>query len=235
MAGYGPSPGVPAAPRPPASPAQRAAILAYTAGGLGILSFIWGFLDWFTQGSGTDSPSASGYSLNGAGATAIVGLSLVAGLIAAAYAFEKHVPTLVPAAFAVAALLLVVAVMIGKGGIDDGSGDSGPDIGMGVGMILTLITSIVQVGVLVVAWMMATGRMPASRPQSYPGGYGQPPNAGQQAQQYGPPQQPGYPGQSVQPGQYDQPGQFGPPQQPGYPGQQGPSIPPANPYGLPTQ
>lgn len=229
MSGYGPPPGTPVAPRPPASPIQRAAILAYSAGALGILSFIWGFLDWFTQGRGDLTSSASGYSINGAGSTAIVGISLIAGLLAAANAFEHKPVSLVPVVFGVSSLLLVFGVLIGKGGYDNGGGSSGPDIGMGVGMVLTLITVLLQVGVLVIGWLLASGRIPAPQPkmQGYPGGYGQLPYPGQQNQQYSPPLQPEYPGQPSQPGQYP------PPPQTGYPSQQGPYAPPGNPYAPP--
>ena len=95
---YGP-PGAsgPAASRPPSDPAQFVTITSYAAGALGVLGFIWGFLDWQTSG---DQGSAG---FEGIGAAA-VGLTLAAGLIASAAVLEKRDTTLAPAAVAAAAL-----------------------------------------------------------------------------------------------------------------------------------
>src|SRR5436190_23930165 len=103
--------GTPAQSRPAASPERRAQLLGYAAGVIGILSFIWGFLDWFSD----QDQGVAGYSVAGAGAAATIGLSLTAGLIAAAYAFENRAPAVEPVALAVAALLIVVGILIGKG------------------------------------------------------------------------------------------------------------------------
>lgn len=238
MTAYGPPAGPPAPARPAASPEQRANLLGYVAGVLGVLSFVWGFLTWFTEGSGDHAPTATGYSIQGAGATAVIGVSLAAGLLAAVRSYEKKDAALVPVALGVTALLLVIGVVIGKGGIDDGSGNS-IDVGMGIGLILELITVILQVGALVVAWLMATGKMPTPRPHApaqpqYPGyqpqqGYPQQPPQG-----YGPP--PGYTQQGA--ATHDQP-QYQPPQpqqqQPQQQPQQGPQQGPQYPYRPPQQ
>jgi hypothetical protein len=187
-------------------------LLGYVAGGLGVLSFIWGFLGWYTEGSGDSETTYGGYAFTTQG-TAIVAVSLIAGGVAAVAAFEKRKATLLPVVIAVAGLLLVVGQMIGKGSISVESGGNGPDTGVGIGLILELITLILQVGALVVAWLMATGKMPARRPQApaqpqYPG-YQQPQGYPQPQQGYGPPTS--YPQQGA-PSQ-DQP-QYQPPQQP---------------------
>ena len=62
MTAYGP----PAPSRPPASPVQRAALMAYVAVGLGFLSFIWGFLKWFTDSTGGEKTKFGAYALGSA-------------------------------------------------------------------------------------------------------------------------------------------------------------------------
>jgi hypothetical protein len=209
MTAYGP----PAVPRPTASPVQRAALMFYIAGGLGVLSFIWGFLKWVTAGEGGNDTKFGGYALETPG-VAVIGFSLAAGLLAAAAAFEKRPATLGPVALAATALLLAIGVLIGKGSISNGGGGS-PKTGIAIGFILELITVILQVGVLVFGWMTANGKIP-TKPVA--------PAWPQQPQQ---PQQP-YPGQPGAPGQ---PGQYGPPQTYG-PGQPPPAGPPQG-YGPP--
>ncbi|MEP7021345.1 MAG: DUF5336 domain-containing protein [Pseudonocardiales bacterium] len=187
-------------------------MMFYIAGGLGVLSFIWGFLKWITEGSGDSKTSYGGYALASPG-VAVIGLSLAAGLLAAAAAWEKSPASLTPVVLAVAALLLAFGILIGKGSISAGGRGGGPNFGIGIGLILELITTLAQVGVLVFAWMTAAGRIPAK--------------AAQAPQWPAQPQQP-YPGQPGAPGQ---PGQYGPPQTYG-----GPAQPPAGPppgYGPP--
>jgi len=181
--------------------------MAYAAAGLGVLSFIWGFLKWLTEDLGGGKLKVGGYAA-GSPVLAIIGLSLVAGLLAGAATVEKKPLTLTPVVLAVSALLLALGVLIGKSSVD--TGGSGPKYGIAIGFILELITILAQVGVLVFGWMTASGRMPARPPaQSWP------------AQ---PPQQP-YPGQPAQPGGYGAPQPYGPAQPP-------PSGPPPG-YGPP--
>ncbi len=234
MSGYGP-PGAPPAATPSSSSSPDISqILAYVAGGLGVLSFVWGFLDWYSVPGGVQASSASGYETGGAG---VVLASLIAGLWAAGLVLEKKPASIAPAVVGVSGVLLTLGVMIKKA--------DGYDTG--VGMILGLITIIVQAGILVYLWLIAAGKIanPAHRApapsQSWPGqgggqpGYGQQSGYGQQAQQpgYGQPgQQPGYgaPGSYGQPQSQPQGQPQGQPQsQPqGYPqgGQQPPSAPP---------
>jgi hypothetical protein len=210
MTAYGP----PAVPRSAASPVQRAAMMFYIAGGLGVLSFVWGFLKWFTEGEGSDKVKVGAYAV-ASPAVAVIGFSLAAGLLAAAAAWEKRAASLTPVVLAVTSLLLAFGILIGKGSVDP---SGGAKYGIAIGFILELITVIVQVGVLVFGWMTANGKIAAkAAAPAWP------------AQQ---PQQP-YPGQPGQPGQSGQPGQYGPPQTygPG-PGQAPPSGPPQG-YGPP--
>ena len=210
MTAYGP----PAVPRPAASPVQRAAMMFYIAGGLGVLSFVWGFLKWITEGDGSSAIKYGGYSLGSPG-VAVVGFSLAAGLLAAAAAWEKSTASLLPVVLAATSLLLAIGILIGKGSISAGGGGGGPKTGIGIGLILELITVVVQIGVLVFGWMTANGKI-----QAKPAAPAWP------AQ----PQQP-YPGQ---PGAPAQPGQYGPPQTygPGPAQQQPPAGPPQG-YGPP--
>jgi hypothetical protein len=201
MAGYG----SPATPRPPLTPERRAQLFGYIAAVLGLLSFVWGFLDWFKPSGG--GSGSSGYESSVA--EACVGLALTVGLLAGVRAFENRPVNLDLVAIAVASLLIVFALMVS---IPDG-------VDSAVGLILQLITAIAQAGVLIVGWLMATGRI-ASRPaaptpgqwQPHPG-Y-QPPNTGYPTPQ-APPQgyQPPPPPQGYQqqppPQGYQQP----PPQQ----------------------
>jgi hypothetical protein len=226
MTAYGP----PATPRPPASPDQRAMLMSYVAGGLGVLSFIWGFLKWVTEGDGPGKTKLGGYAVQSP-VVAVIGFSLAAGLLAAALALDKKPPTLAPVAFSTTGLLLAFGVLIGKGSISVGDGGGSPNFGIGIGLILELITLILQVGVLVFGWMTASGRISAHRaPPAWPGQaqQPQPPYPGQPGQ----PGQP-YPGQPVQPGGYAPPHTYGPAQQPppgplqGFgPPQQGPGYGP---------
>ena len=151
------------------TPQHRLAILGYAGAGLGLLAFIWGFLDW-AQTTGVAN-GVSGFFLGGTGATAA---SVLAGLLALAEVVEKKPASLLPAAAAVTGLLITFGFMVS---VPDGND-------VGVGAILTLITAIAQTGVLVFAWLTASGRL-AQRPAQHssgtqpgsgpPPGYGPPP------------------------------------------------------------
>jgi Family of unknown function (DUF5336) len=210
MTAYGP----PAVPRPAASPVQRAAMMFYIAGGLGVLSFVWGFLKWLTEGEGSNKTKFAAYAV-GSPAVAVIGFSLAAGLLAAAAAWEKNAASLTPVVLAVTSLLLLFGILIGKGSIDP---SGGAKFGIAIGLILELITVILQVGVLVFGWMTSNGKI-AAKPAA-------PAWPAQPQQPY-----PGQPGAPVQ--QPAQPGQYGPPQTygPG-PGQPPPAGPPQG-YGPP--
>jgi hypothetical protein len=218
---------------PPPTPARSGsglglgAILGYVAGALGVLDFIWGFLHFVSQ-SGQQLPDGS--SVGGGGQSAyesaageVLVLTILAGLIAAGETFEKGKISLYSVAPSIGGVLMVIGSMTG---VPDG-------VDTGIGLILALITSIAQAGVLVYAWLLASGKIsaPQGRPAqggqpAYgqpPQGYGQPPQGyGQPPQGYAPPQAPSGPppgyGQPPQPN----PGQYGPPPQQQNPGQYGP-------------
>lgn len=139
--------------RPPMSADQRLAYASWAGAGLGVLMFIWGFLDWYGQGS----DGIGGYSPAGGGAATVVGLSLAAGIVAAVHALEKKFDSPLPAALAVASALVVVGVLIGKSSIGaNGSVDAD------IGLILALITAIVQAAVLAYVWLTSSGRLAGS-------------------------------------------------------------------------
>ena len=218
MTAYGPPP----TPQSSASPAQRAAMLSYAAGGLGVLSFIWGFLKWITEGEGSDKGKLGGYAVQSP-VVAVVGFSLAAGLLAAGLAWDNKPPTLAPVAFSVTSLLLTIGILIGKGSVEP---SGGAKFGIGIGLILELITVILQAGVLIFGWMTASGRVPANRAPAWPAQPQQQPYPGQQAQ----------PGRPMQPPPgYGPPQTYGPPQPPPQAPQQGYGPPPqGNPgYGPP--
>lgn len=187
--GYGAVGGpLPGPPKPPMSAQQRLAVLGYVGAGLGVLDFIWGFLDWVGPGQGL-----AGFFTSG---TAAIGAALLAGLLALAETMEKKPPSALPAAAAVVGLLITFGVMV--------SMPDGYDVE--VGLILALITSIAQAGALVFAWLSASGRIaqrPAQPryggpppgyggPSGPPPGYGPPPSGGgfgPPPSGYGPPPQ----------------------------------------------
>lgn len=188
MSGYGP----PAASRPPASPEQRASILRYVGAGLGAIAFVWGFIDWISNGDGT-----VGYATTGTGAIACL---LLSGAAALAEALERKPASALPGALAGAGVLLTLGILV--------SFPDGYDVGAGI--ILALVTSILQAVVLVLAWLMATGRMrvhSATGAQGYGGpGYGPPAGYGAPPPGYGPPPQQGPPPNYPQPQQGPPPG-----------------------------
>jgi hypothetical protein len=117
-------------------------------GVLGILMFALGFLRWLSVGEGKGQRKFSGFAFS-MPTTAIIGLSLAAGLIALLGATERRrgrgVPSAVPAGMAATSLLLAIAVLLGKGEI---SPNLGAHVGVEIGLILGLITAAVQTVVL---------------------------------------------------------------------------------------
>jgi hypothetical protein len=118
------------------------------AGGLGILMFAWGFLRWLNVGDGANQRRFSGYAFE-MPTTAVIGLSLAAGLMALLGATDRRagrgVPGAVPTAMAATSLLLAIAIFLGKGAI---SPTLGSKVGVEVGLILALVTAAVQTIVL---------------------------------------------------------------------------------------
>jgi hypothetical protein len=120
------------------------------AGLLGILMFVWGFLRWFKVGDDPHQFKYSGYAFQ-MPTTAVIGLSLAAGLIALLGATERRpgrgVPSAVPTGLAAASLLLAIGVLLGKGSISPALGSK---VGVEIGLILGLITAALQTIVLAV-------------------------------------------------------------------------------------
>jgi uncharacterized protein DUF5336 len=236
MTGYG-------APQPQQRSGQQLPLFDLIGAGLGILSFVWGFLEWFNVDHGNGDSAIKGYQGGGAAA---IGLSLLAAAIAAAPLLDKTAKnSLIPMGASAAALLVTLGVMIG-GKLPKGAGD----YKIQIGLILMLITVLAQVVLFVLGWLQANGKIMTGASSSgggqWGGGqqqwggyqqqqqqYGQQPQ--QQAtaatQQYAQPQygQPQHQQQPQQPQpQYGQPQQ---PQQPQYGQPQHPQQPPSNPYG----
>jgi len=123
-------------------------MLSLVAGALGILMFIWGFLRWLNVGEGRNEHKFSGYAFE-MPTTAIIGLSLAAGLIALLGATERRpgrgVPSAIPTGLAATSLLLAIGVLLGKGQISPTFGDK---VGIEIGLILGLVTAALQTIVL---------------------------------------------------------------------------------------
>src|SRR3954462_9701451 len=132
----------------PASTLQRERTLSLVAGALGILMFIWGFLRWLNVGEGRNEHKFSGYAFE-MPTTAIIGLSLAAGLIALLGATERRpgrgVPSAIPTGLAATSLLLAIGVLLGKGQI---SPDLGDQVGVEIGLTLSVLVALVQTVVL---------------------------------------------------------------------------------------
>src|SRR3954454_11566183 len=93
----------------------RERMLSMAGGALGILMFIWGFLRWLNVGDGSDQRKYSGYAFQ-MPTSAVIGLSLAAGLIALLGATERRVgrgvPSAVPTGLATTSLLLALGVLL---------------------------------------------------------------------------------------------------------------------------
>jgi Family of unknown function (DUF5336) len=221
MTGYG-------APQPQQRSGEQLPLFDLIGAGLGVLAFIWGFLDWYGSSDVGGTATFKGYGQLSGSAGAAIGLSVLAGAVAATSLLDRKAKgSLIPLAASAASLLVTFGLLVGK--------EKGSDIK--IGLILMLITAIVQVGVFVAGWLQAEGKiMTGARAgagaqqwgssQQWGGGYQQQGYPQAPTQQYGQPVQPQYgqPPQHQQP-QYGQPPQHQQPQ--GYPQQQ----PPSNPYG----
>ena len=123
-------------------------MLSIAAGILGVLMFIWGFLDWFEVGSDPDQSKYAGFAFQ-MPTTAVIGLGLAAGLIAVLGATERRagrgVPSAIPTGLAATSFLLAVGIYFGR---DSVSPDPGFDVNAEIGLILGLITALIQTIVL---------------------------------------------------------------------------------------
>jgi hypothetical protein len=123
-------------------------MLSTIGGLLGLVMFGLGFLRWLSFGEGDEQAKFSGFAYS-MPTTAIIGLSLAAGLIALLGATERRrgrgVPSAIPTGLAAASLLMAIGVYLGKGAI---SPDIGNEIGVEIGLIAGLITAALQTVVL---------------------------------------------------------------------------------------
>ena len=127
---------------------RRERMLSMIAGALALLMFIWGFLRWLSVGEGKSQRKFSGFAFS-MPTTAIIALSLAAGIIALLGAMERRpgrgVPSAIPTGLAATSLLVAIGVILGKGAI---SPDLGDQVGIEIGLILGTITAAVQTVVL---------------------------------------------------------------------------------------
>src|SRR5690348_10287910 len=127
---------------------KRERALSMIAGLLGIVMFLIGFLRWLKIGDGDSRQKYSGFAW-AMPTTAVIGLSLAAGLIAALGATDRRrgrgVPSAIPTGLAAASLLVAIGVLLGKGSISPNIGDK---VGVEIGLILAVITAAVQTIVL---------------------------------------------------------------------------------------
>jgi hypothetical protein len=123
-------------------------MLSTVGGVLGLVMFALGFLRWLSIGEGDQQSKYSGFAFQ-MPTTAIIGLSLAAGIIALLGATERRrgrgVPSAIPTGLAATSLLLAVGVYLGKGAISPELGDQ---VGVEIGLILALLVAAVQTVVL---------------------------------------------------------------------------------------
>jgi hypothetical protein len=127
---------------------KRERSLSMLGGVLGLLMFPAGFLRWLSLGEGDDQSKYSGFAFQ-MPTTAIIGLSLAAGVIALLGATEKRrgrgVPSAVPTGLAAASFLVALGIFLGKGAISPELGD---EVGVEIGLILAIVVAAGQTIVL---------------------------------------------------------------------------------------
>ncbi|MCW2603218.1 MAG: hypothetical protein JWN61_1353 [Pseudonocardiales bacterium] len=131
-----------------ASASKHERTLSLIAGVLGVVMFLLGFIKWLKLGDGDDAQKYGGFAF-GMPTTAVILLSLAAGLIAALGAMDhrdgRGVPSAIPTGLAAASLLGAIGILLNKGSISDGVGDK---VGVEIGLILGLIVAAIQTVVL---------------------------------------------------------------------------------------
>ena len=165
MTGYG----APAGGPPVATAKTQPPLFDMIAAGLGVVTFILGFFDWY----GVSSAGTKGFAIGGA---AVVGLSLLASLAASAKFVDANAePGLVPLAASASAVLVAFGMLVSK---PQGQ-DAKP------GLIIALIVTLAQAALFVVSWLQASGRISgaatggtASTQWGAPQQYGQPTYSG---------------------------------------------------------
>ena len=128
--------------------ASRERTLSTIGGVLGVVMFLVGFLRWLSVGEGDAQSKYSGFAF-AMPTTAVIALSLAAGLIALLGATERRagrgVPSAIPTGLAATSLLLAIGIFLGKGEI---SPDLGDEVGVEIGLILAIVIAAVQTVVL---------------------------------------------------------------------------------------
>jgi peptidoglycan/LPS O-acetylase OafA/YrhL len=123
---------------------DRERSLSILGGLLGLAMFALGFLRWLSVGEGDDQSKFSGFAYQ-MPTTAIIGLSLAAGIIALLGATERRrgrgVPSAIPTGLAITSLLLAIGVYLGKGAISPELGD---EVGVEIGLTLAILVAAVQ-------------------------------------------------------------------------------------------
>src|SRR5882757_6921839 len=103
MTGYG-------APQPQQRSGQQLPLFDLIGAGLGILSFVWGFLGWYNQKGAPDSQAAKGFFVGGASAIA---LSLLASAVVGWGLLDKKpVGSGIPVGASAGALLLALGALV---------------------------------------------------------------------------------------------------------------------------
>jgi hypothetical protein len=129
---------------------QRERMLSLVAGALGLVMFLLGFLKWLSVGEGEEAQEFGGFAW-GMPTSAVILLSLAAGLIAALGAMDRRdgrgVPSAVPTGLAAASLLGAIAILLNKGSISEGFGD---EVAVEIGLILGLLVGALQTIVLAI-------------------------------------------------------------------------------------
>jgi len=133
-----------------ASTSRRERTVSMIGGALGVLMFVWGFLKSLNIGGSDQEQKCAGLAF-GMPTTAVIDLSLAAGLTALLGATERRsgrgVPSAIPTALAASSLLLAIGILLGKGSISPALGDK---VGIEIGLILRLGTALLQTIVLAV-------------------------------------------------------------------------------------
>jgi hypothetical protein len=139
MTGYG----APAGGPPVATAKTQPPLFDMIAAGLGVVTFILGFFDWY----GVGGAGTKGFAIGGA---AVVGLSVLASLAASAKFVDTNAePGFVPLAASVSAVLVAFGMLVSK---PEGQ-DAKP------GLIIALIVTLAQAALFVASWLQASGRM----------------------------------------------------------------------------
>jgi len=122
MTGYG-------APQPQQRSGQQLPLFDLIGAGLGVLAFVWGFLEWYNQKGGNGDTAFKGFTSGGAAAIALS--LLAAGVVGVGLLEKKAISSTIPLAASAGALLLSLGSLVTKP----------PGMDAKIGPILMLITA----------------------------------------------------------------------------------------------